>query len=145
MASEDGLTGATKDPHIALQCDLLLLASVQMSFSGHLLSVVCMSVRLRTFHIFYSRTIGPNLTRLTRRRGFFIDKIKGRYISKAEIITASMCNEDWHGYGSKLFLDYNFNTAICDHSSVQASSSSYPQIKVTVTYFWYLELFVVKY
>lgn len=77
---------------------------------------------------------------VTRRRGFFIDKIKGRYISKAEIITASMCNEDWHGCGSKLFLDYNFNTAICDHSSVQASSSSYPQIKVTVTYFWYFRI-----
>lgn len=56
MACEDGLTDATKDPlptpHIPLQRDLLLLASVQMmSFSGHLLSFVCLSVRLRAFHI----------------------------------------------------------------------------------------------
>lgn len=55
MACKDGLTGATKDPpppHIALQRGLLLLASVQMmNFFGHLLSFVCLSVRLRAFHI----------------------------------------------------------------------------------------------
>lgn len=53
MACKDGLTDATKDPpHVALQRGLLLLASVQMmNFFGHLLSFVCLSVRLRAFHI----------------------------------------------------------------------------------------------
>lgn len=114
--------------------------------------VLRLSVRLRIFHTFYffSRTIGPSLTRLDKKkkacyqekRIFNSLNKRGRCISKAEIITASMCNEDWHGYDSKLFIDYtcSFNAANCDHSSVQASSSSYPQIKFTVTYHWYFRI-----
>lgn len=112
-----------------------------MRFSGHFLSFVCLSAWEFFTFLLFSRTIGP-LTRLDKKACYQEKRIfnslnkRGRCIS----ITASMCNEDWHGYDSKLFLDDNFNASICDHSSVQASSSTYPQIKLTVTYHWYFRI-----